>query len=139
MKTLAERINERLLATGIRPSELAAQLKISRPSVTNWRNGKTKIIRGDLIHKVAKILQCDAIWLQTGSGYMPVVTEDQTAYPVHSAALQTLNTWPFKRITPAQYQKLHPEQKKAIEQMILGFSVQQTEEKQLDPAKVAGL
>jgi transcriptional regulator with XRE-family HTH domain len=64
MKTLAERINQRLDSIGMKPVELSERLGISRASVTNWRNGKTKSINGNLLLNVAHVLQCDSQWLQ---------------------------------------------------------------------------
>jgi transcriptional regulator with XRE-family HTH domain len=51
-------------------SELARRARVSQPSVTNWCNGRTQVIRGDKLFAVANKLGVRAEWLQYGTGHM---------------------------------------------------------------------
>ena len=144
MKTLSERVKYRMDVLGLKGAQLAKKLGISRVSVFNWINGRTLSIRGDLLIKAAKELECDPTWLSTGQmgTGVTLVAEKQGQYSDAKSVqvvVQDLHGWPFVRITPAQYNSLHREQKRAIEQIIVGFLAGSVDTKQFEPAKDAAV
>lgn len=52
----------------INRSELARRCEVSAPTVTDWLNGKTKMINGDHLVCVAEVLRINPVWLMTGRG-----------------------------------------------------------------------
>jgi transcriptional regulator with XRE-family HTH domain len=69
LKNLAGRISWRMAECGIpKPASLAKEAHVSRATVTLWLNGTTKRLEGPNLIKLAKVLKCNADWLQTGTG-----------------------------------------------------------------------
>ena len=68
MSTLADRIKERLLATGLSNAQLAKAAKVRQPTAHNWGSGKTKAIKGEPLLAAAIALGVNPKWLATGQG-----------------------------------------------------------------------
>lgn len=68
MSTLAERIHERLKATGLKNAHLAAAARVRPPTAHNWGSGKTKAIKGKPLLLAAAALGVTPDWLATGNG-----------------------------------------------------------------------
>lgn len=66
--TLADRIKERMEATGITNAELSRACKVKQPTSFNWASGKTKQIKGTPLLLAAKALGVTPEWLATGTG-----------------------------------------------------------------------
>jgi len=68
MKTLADRLDVAVSQTPvrIRKSELARVAGVKPPSVSDWFNGRTKMLDGDHLLKVAAYLNVRPEWLATG-------------------------------------------------------------------------
>jgi transcriptional regulator with XRE-family HTH domain len=59
----------------MRPVDLARAAEVSRASVSDWLNGKTKTMGGEPLALAALALGVNAVWLATGRGRMRVVSE----------------------------------------------------------------
>jgi transcriptional regulator with XRE-family HTH domain len=68
MSALADRIKERLLATGLSNAQLAKASKVKQPTAHNWGSGKTKAIKGEPLLAAATALGVNPKWLATGVG-----------------------------------------------------------------------
>jgi len=79
MSSLADRVNARLRVTGLSPADLAREVGVKAPSVSNWLSGKTKTIKGEFLLLAAQALQCSPRWLSTGHG----AVNDDAAGAVH--------------------------------------------------------
>ena len=66
--TLAERIKERLAATGLSNAQLATASGVKPPTSFNWGSGKTKNIKGEPLLLAARALGVTPEWLSTGKG-----------------------------------------------------------------------
>lgn len=66
--TLAQRVKERMLATGLKNAELARLAKVKEPTSFNWGSGKTKSIKGEPLLRAAQALGVTPGWLATGTG-----------------------------------------------------------------------
>lgn len=67
--TLAERVTERMVATGLSNARLAAACGVRPPTAFNWHAGRTKSIKGEPLLKAAKALGVTPEWLATGRGH----------------------------------------------------------------------
>lgn len=68
MSSLAERVDSRMQAVGLRQVDLARLCQVAPASVAQWRNGRTKEITGETLLLAAAALQCSPKWLATGKG-----------------------------------------------------------------------
>lgn len=68
MSTLADRIQERLKATGLKNAKLAQLSGVSGPTAHNWGSGKTKAIKGEPLLAAAVALGVNPKWLASGLG-----------------------------------------------------------------------
>ncbi|USE36403.1 LexA family transcriptional regulator [Endozoicomonas sp. SCSIO W0465] len=70
MTTWVERANERAKALGITDTRIAAHCGVSRPTVSNWMNGKREP-RLEQKMQLAEALQISLNWLETGEEGLP--------------------------------------------------------------------
>lgn len=86
MKTLAQKISEARIEAGYKTqSELAKAVGVQRPTVTQWESGSTKMVSGDRLTKLCKVLNLSAEWLihDRGPKHPPArVSEPLHAYEV---------------------------------------------------------
>jgi transcriptional regulator with XRE-family HTH domain len=68
MGTLADRIKERMQATGLSNAQLAKAAGVRQPTAHNWGTGKTKAIKGEPLLAAAAVLEVTPNWLATGKG-----------------------------------------------------------------------
>lgn len=68
MSTLADRIQDRLEATGLKNAQLAAAAGVRPPTAHNWGSGKTNAIKGEPLLAAAAALGVTPKWLATGRG-----------------------------------------------------------------------
>ncbi|WP_167313308.1 XRE family transcriptional regulator [Ralstonia insidiosa] len=80
MKSLADRLQEALTYAGIKQSELARRVGITRGAVSLWMNGGTTDLAGENLVKAAQALGVSANWLSTGRGKM--TTSPTTEVPL---------------------------------------------------------
>lgn len=88
MSTLADRIKERLLATGLSNAQLAKAAKVRQPTAHNWGSGKTKAIKGEPLLAAAAALGVNPKWLATGLGpkFPEQLSEDANRHEVRESA-----------------------------------------------------
>jgi len=77
MSSLAERVEDRMKALGLRQVDLARLCQIAPASVAQWRNGRTKEIAGEKLLLAAAALQCSPKWLATGKGPIDAAASTQ--------------------------------------------------------------
>lgn len=117
-------------------SAVARLLNQSPQTVKNWE--ARGISKAGAI-EAARIIGCSALWLMQGIGPMTAGAAEQTEAvptPPPSYWREGKASWPFKTISPDQYNTLSFEQKMHVEQnirMIIG----PIEEKQDQPRKIA--
>ncbi|MFZ1326871.1 MAG: helix-turn-helix transcriptional regulator [Candidatus Contendobacter sp.] len=77
--TIGQRIKQARLAhqPKITQQQLAAEVGISRPAVTQWETGETKSLEGENLVRVAQALSVTTEWLLYGTGAGP--SESMTA------------------------------------------------------------
>ena len=68
MKTLGERIEERLKDLEISQKELAYRCGLKPPSISDWISGKTKSLKGTSLIRAANALAVSPLWLSNGPG-----------------------------------------------------------------------
>lgn len=88
MTTLADRVKERMKATGLSNARLAAACEVKPPTAFNWHSGRTKSIQGEPLLRAAKVLGVTPEWLATGKG--PKYPNESSG---HSAAEPTAVTY----------------------------------------------
>lgn len=66
--TLGERVSKRRADLQMSQEELAKKSGVSRVAISKAELGMTKNFNGDTLFNVARALQCDPEWLQTGKG-----------------------------------------------------------------------
>lgn len=85
MNTLAERIKDRMQATGLKNAQLAGAAGVRPPTSFNWASGKTKSIKAVPLLLAAAALGVTPTWLATGKGKKfpddEHVTADRAAEP----------------------------------------------------------
>ena len=67
-KSWSARLVRELDAASINQAELARRCGVSAPTVTDWLNGKIKMISGNHLVNVCEVLRINPIWLITGRG-----------------------------------------------------------------------
>lgn len=68
MTTLADRIQDRMQATGTSNASLAKSAGVKQPTAHNWGSGKTRAIKGEPLLAAAAALGVTPKWLATGHG-----------------------------------------------------------------------
>lgn len=68
MATLANRIKERMQATGMSNAQLAKAAGVRQPTAHNWGTGKTKAIKGEPLLAAALALGVTPSWLASEKG-----------------------------------------------------------------------
>lgn len=68
MNTLRDRIIKRLDELDIRRAGLARETGLSRASISNIINGKTKKMSSETLFLIAGALKCNPGWLRNGQG-----------------------------------------------------------------------
>lgn len=77
MKTLGDRIKERLNAVGIKQYEAAKKVGVSAPTMSDWVHGNTSP-KGQNMLRLATVLQTTAEWLVDGkSGVKEGLTDPE--------------------------------------------------------------
>jgi hypothetical protein len=77
MSTLQARIEEAMRRNPLlSQAEIARACRVKPPSVTDWLNGNTKILRSGTAKFAAELFGCDQNWLALGIG-VPNWTNDQ--------------------------------------------------------------
>lgn len=100
MKTLKERLTYAMEISGVKQIDLAKSAGVSRASVNDWVSGKSQNIRGDNLMKIARLLNVNPNWLATGYGKID-------------------SKWPFKKITPEDFDLLPEEAISVFEDLII--------------------
>ncbi len=62
-----DRLEQQMKAVGVKGIDIVNQLKVSKGSVSQWRNGVTKP-GGENAIRLAKFLRCNLTWLSEGKG-----------------------------------------------------------------------
>jgi SOS-response transcriptional repressor LexA len=82
--TLGERVSKRRNDLQLSQEDLAKKAGVSRVAISKAEIGMTKNFNGDTLFNVARALQCDPEWLQTGKGnidgHINHVAEDKATY-----------------------------------------------------------
>jgi transcriptional regulator with XRE-family HTH domain len=68
MNTLKDRIMSKLTDLGMRRADLARATSLSRASISNILNGKTKKMSSETLFLIAGALSCNPGWLRDGQG-----------------------------------------------------------------------
>lgn len=71
MTTLAERVREARVKSGISQRELARLAKLSEGYPGHIESGKVEAIGSDIAERLARVLGCSLDWLITGGGRGP--------------------------------------------------------------------
>ena len=65
--TFQERLEAQMKSEGVKGIDIVNKLKISKGTVSQWRNGVSKP-RGENAVRLAKFLRCNLTWLIEGKG-----------------------------------------------------------------------
>ena len=106
MKTLADRINSRMIDLGMNQDDLAKRIKISQAAVQKITSGKTANPRKLL--EIARALGVTPDWLSTGQA-------DQTAQPDTEQSSQALRP---PVIDEPKWKALSPKTRALVEEII---------------------
>ena len=68
MDTVNSRLSYAIQESGIQTSEIVAKLKTNKVTAGKWRRGETITISALNLYNLAKITNCDLLWLITGKG-----------------------------------------------------------------------
>lgn len=63
-----ERIRHAIIQAPVNQAEIAKKLGVSRPTITQWKNGDTKNLRMENLFALADVTGFSARWLATGEG-----------------------------------------------------------------------
>lgn len=63
----SDRLTNRMAAMNITAADISREIKVSRGTLSHWTNGTNKA-RGQNLIALARLLQCNAEWLETGKG-----------------------------------------------------------------------
>ena len=63
MTTLATRLRDSMLNSGLSPAELSRRAKVSRATVSQWLSGQIKAMNQQSAQRVAEVLGVDPFWL----------------------------------------------------------------------------
>jgi hypothetical protein len=119
MNTLGERIAKAMASTpGKTQAGLARACGIRPPSVSGWLTGKSKSIDGTNLIKASEYLGVRSKWLATGLGPMTTIEPVGLLPLQEEQKVYKINAWPFKTITPSNWEKLTDSQKMAVESVI---------------------
>lgn len=97
-------------------TELATALGETPQTINNW---EARGISQRGANSAQKKFGCDANWLLGKSETIYHVDRDQTASRLIAAEKENPWQWPFKRVSPAQYALLEPDEQRHIEKDIL--------------------
>ena len=83
-KTVADRIKEILLESGLRQYQFADAIKVSSSAVGSWRSGMIKEIKREHLLKVSETFGIEFRWLDTGEGpkYLPGQERKKPVLPI---------------------------------------------------------
>ena len=95
MSSLADRVQERLNALGMSPTQLARAVRVKPPSISGWLSGATKTIKGENLLRAAQALQCTPHWLATGLGPK---SSEEAGSPVLAVREETVSYFTDKLI-----------------------------------------
>lgn len=99
-------------------TELATALGEAPQTVNNWENPKRGISqRGANVAQ--KKIGCDANWILGKSANAYHIDRDQAATRMPATDTKGMWDWPFRRVSPAQFKMLRPDEKRHIEKDIL--------------------
>lgn len=76
--TLAKRVRMAIDAKGCSQADLARAVGIKPPSVADWLNGNTKVLRAKTALRAAHFLGVTALWLTEGKGPMTTTEASPT-------------------------------------------------------------
>lgn len=79
------RVKKAIDYAGLKPARVAARLKVSRSTVSDWLSGKTDEIKGRNLLALAELTGVKIKWLQTGKGAMTEEEGTQIAESDHGA------------------------------------------------------
>lgn len=74
LETVSTRMRDARKSAGLKRTQLAAKVGVSRAAVTQWENGEIKTLRPENLFKVARVLNVSAEWLGTGHGHRQAMT-----------------------------------------------------------------
>ena len=132
MTTTGDRIRAARLKRGMSAEELAKKVGYSTQSgIANLENRATG--RGGYkLAQIAEVLGVSLGWLMSGDKIeefeaKPALSEyekqsiSSTLHVKESAAMWCVNTWPFRHITPSQWQDLPLVERDIVERQICGL------------------
>jgi transcriptional regulator with XRE-family HTH domain len=107
MQDLAARMKHAIAQKrGGSQSELARACGLQQPSVTAWFTGRTKTLKGTSLLKAAKYLEVIPLWLGSGIGPMRELDMQGNVVQVEDRAGSFAPSWPFRSISPAEWDVL---------------------------------
>jgi transcriptional regulator with XRE-family HTH domain len=109
---------------GIRPVDLARACGITTASVAQWRNGRTRSLKGAVARAAADLLGCDRDWLATGAGQpgWRDADKDPTSGPGPSASTDARGPelqWPLDRFPLAYWLDLDEAERAIVQEAML--------------------
>lgn len=78
-KGLTERINKAFDRSGLLQSEFARRAGVSEATISRWLSGETKRLNEKTRKTIARVLQVDIDWLESGKGGIEYVTQKNTS------------------------------------------------------------
>lgn len=115
MSDLAERLREALREAGASQKALAEACHVKPPSVSEWLNGTTKVLKSMSLLRAAAFLRVNALWLASGIGPKSVDPGASNVTQLRADDAPRTTDWPFKSITPARWQSLPDADRQRIE------------------------
>jgi transcriptional regulator with XRE-family HTH domain len=80
MKTWHERLTFARVARGLSKSELAREIGLSNPTITDWESGEIKKLEGENLINLCDKLKISARWLLFGKGDMEEIILSENDY-----------------------------------------------------------
>ena len=118
MNTLRERLALALTKKrGGSQAGLARACGIKQPSVAAWMNGRTKQLKANSLLRAAAYLGVRTEWLDSGRGPMYEDSADARSQAEEPAA--SWESWPFARLTAAEWGALTLAQRAEVEALAL--------------------
>jgi len=77
--SIADRIQQRMKALGLKQSQIATLVGVSAPTAHDWTTGEIKTIKHDNLMALARVLQCRPEWLNSGLGPLSTDAPDHRA------------------------------------------------------------
>jgi len=116
-------------------AELARAAGVSQSAIASYESQQRLSSRATF--KLAAILKVDPGWLHTGKGSMQPAPPIRPTPPVHEHAMREpeMREWPFRSITPTQFDALTSDHKRVFESTVQAFVLACLEQYALDAMK----